>query len=183
MRTNWNAEAIELALKEIIDKLGHMPSASDMRREGRNDLACAISRRGGFAFWQKMLKVQPKPSCSAARRSIELLATEMLRKRGYRVPPPTTQKEFDLLMNRKVKVDVKSGRYHGAAGGYVFGLAKVPATCDLYLLAPMDEDGAPLGWYFIPSRVAQVQTITLTRNGKYEHYRDNFEALNRILIP
>lgn len=183
MRTKWNAEGIELGLKAVIAKIGHMPSASDLRKQGRNDLACAIGRGGGFAFWQKMLKLPPKPSCTATGRNVELLAAEMLRKRGYRVTPQTTKAEFDLLINRKAKVDVKSGRYHGAAGGYVFGLAKVPSTCHLYLLAPMDEEGDPLGWYFIPAHAAQVQTITLTQQGKYERYRDNPEPLNRILLP
>jgi hypothetical protein len=159
------------------EKYGRMPSVSELHENGRNDLACAISRNGGFRSWAERLGLGLKGTETHRALAIEDEEQVRLERLGFRVYRQTTKAPFDLLVNGQ-RVDVKSGRpsIYGKDKnkyvGWVFNLIKVPPTCDFYLLVCQSRDGAVERRYVVPASEAQITTITITPSGKYERYRD-----------
>lgn len=182
--THWTTLLIMQALEPFAEELGRMPSANELRGQGRNDLACAISRRGGFKSWADRLGVGLKGSETELGQRVEREVAAWLEGEGFDVRRQTTRAPFDLLVNGH-RVDVKSAHYteyrkQGAEFnifGWVFGLSKVPATCDVYLLVCLSDSDEHMRRYIIPAAAAQVQTITITERGKYEPFRDALDHL------
>lgn len=89
----------------------------------------------------------------------------------------TTKCAFDMLVNGH-RVDVKSARPGQYGGwqlkyrymGWMFRLAKVPATCDFYLLVCQDKEGAIVKRYVVPADEAKITMLTITPAGKYERF-------------
>ena len=111
---------------------------------------------------------------------MELDAISFLEALGFHVERQTTKAPFDLLVG-EVRVDVKRARYseYGATRGFIFQLHKVPPTCDVYLLCCVDGAGVVLDRYYVPASEAAVQTITITKCGKYEKYRNTYVGVLR----
>jgi hypothetical protein len=108
----------------------------------------------------------------------------LLEARGCTVVRQTTRAPFDLLVNGH-RVDVKCGHtsIYGNDGrghtyiGWTFRLAKVPPTCDFYLVLCLAADDSTERLYAIPSSAATVTMLTITPHGKYEKYRDALDLL------
>lgn len=183
-RKSWTSEAIEKALDGHCRKIGRMPSASELRDAGDNELACAISRHGGYSVWAKYMNMDLKASESELGIRIQHREAVRLRKVGHDVAEQTTKGEFDLLVDGH-QVDVKASHWSeypirgGMMRGWIFHLHKVPPTCDFYLLVCLDEDDSAVRRYLIPASAAHVQTISITKHGKYEPFRDAFDALHK----
>lgn len=160
-----------------------MPSASELRAIGRNDLACAISKRGGFRLWAETLDLALKGTETHRGLEAEDVEIEFLKSKGFQVKRQTTRAPFDLLVNGW-RIDVKSGKpsVYGNSKtkvyvGWIFRLAKVPATCDFYLLVCQDKSGSIERRYLIPAGAARITMLTITPCGKYEGFRDAFDQL------
>jgi len=162
-----------------------MPSTAELQDRGRNDLACVISRRGGFRSWASVLGVQLKGTETHRAMEVEDMVESKLVGAGFKVQRQTTRAPYDLLVNGH-RVDVKSARpgvYGKGRGhrhryvGWMFHLAKVPATCDHYFLVCQDKDGEVVRSYVVPADEARVTMLTITPDGKYERFRDALDLL------
>jgi hypothetical protein len=178
MRRRWDDESIAAALRPLIQKYQRMPSAAEMRVAGKNALACAITRRGGFEKWRRYMRASIKPSETTTGLRIQRVAARLLRAQGFRIDEQTTKAPFDLLVDGRVRVDVKSGSQYQNIG-YIFALNKRTPTCDVYMLATLNSKQRPLTWYFVPSDKAKIVTLTITPNGKYAAYRGQIDLLRR----
>ena len=184
MRTQWNDQLIEAALFELIQKFNRMPSANELYELGRGDLANVIARRGGFKKWSDKMGAEQKGTESHLGLEVQAKVGRALRARGYKVDEMTTKHPFDLLVNDRLRIDVKSSRHHRYAGsvtGYIFGISKREPTCDLYILCCLSDEGRILEKYFIPSSEAKIVTLTITPTGKtYQVYREANEQIDRL---
>lgn len=183
--TPWTRERVAAELRVEAARRGHMPTVVELQRTGRNDLACAVVRSGGFRQWATTLGLPLSGSETHRGQDEEERTAGFLRERGFRVERQTCRAPFDLLID-SIRVDVKSARptpmpsaKHGLA--HVFALSKVPPTCDLYLLVGLDAGGAVLWRYFIPAAEAHVRTITICATGKYARFKDNIGLLRQMI--
>src|SRR5690242_3671320 len=108
MRTQWTDELIEKDLREMSANLGHFPSALDMRQLKRNDLACIVSKRGGFLHWSERIGVARRESDSDFGWQGEEAFCVLLRAQGIKAERQQDVKSpFDILTDDIMRVDVK----------------------------------------------------------------------------
>jgi hypothetical protein len=191
----WTEEQIEAELRGVAQELGRMPSANELRARGKNDLACAIPRAGGYKAWAERLGLAQKGAATHRGLRIQGLVAAVLRERGFLVDEMTTRAPYDLLVNGKARVDVKSARFSNFPlqvvredgttrtwnrAGFVFGLNKAEPTCDLYILCGLDDKDTILWSYYIPADKARVQMITITPEGKYTLFKEDLAQLRKL---
>lgn len=184
---NWTRQAIIEELNPIVELLGRMPSVNELKSLGKNDLSCAIIRSGGFKSWADNLGLQQKGTETHRGLYVQNLMVEWLRSRGFLVIEQAMRASFDLPVDG-VRVDIKSARYSEYPvknstpwKGFVFGINKSIATCDLYILCGMNGEANQILWrYFIPADKARVKTITITPNGKYLEYLEAIDQIQRL---
>jgi len=181
---SWSDELIEFELRWQAKTLGRMPTANELRRIGRMDLAMAVSRSGGFRSWAGRIGVELKGTETHRGNSVEDAMVGHLEKLGFRVDRQSTRAPFDLLVDG-VKVDVKSGSQTGPSGAHTFGSMKIPATCDLYLACFVDGIGRIFSRYFIPASEARVVTLSIRPfgKGKYERFREAHSEIVKLRNP
>lgn len=142
---------------------GRMPSAPELQGAGNNALAAQISRSpGGYRAVAKRLGLSLKDSCTAFGQDWEAYVDTVLKNVGRESVRQTTRAPFDLLVDGKVRVNVKSARWHkyGPCKGFFFGIAQTWKHCDVFALVKVDGPTPAILW--VPSSEAQQQTITLT---------------------
>lgn len=178
-RTDWNDDLVESEIRSISDSLGNMPSCKVLRNLGRNDLACQISRRGGFIHWANKIGASRVQSDSDTGWAGEFAVKAWLEERGFIVSKPTGVKcPYDLLINGCVRVDVKTASYaeYGVAKGWFYRIGK-HVQADVVMLWQADEGNC----YIIPWHVAPTTNITITPTcGKYSGYLNRIHLLQII---
>lgn len=180
---------IERDLRSVAAEAGRMPSANELRERGANPLAVAVSRRGGFYAWADRLGLNVKDSETLRGIDAEHKTAEHLESLGFAVDLTTVKAPYDLLVNARVRIDVKSAKYgdyvNSKTGGHVRGFVfrpKPEPTCDLYILCGVGEDSEILWRYYVPAEEARIQTLTITPTGKkYAKYLENIDALKAMV--
>lgn len=174
--TRWTPELIESEVRLVTQNIGHFPSNTELREMGRNDLACAITKRGGGLIGlAKRLGMERMPSDSDfGWAGEESVATE-LRRRGFTAERTNgVRAPFDILVNGIVRVDVKNARFASypmkggsSCDGWFYRLGKM-CQADLIALHQYDEGST----FIIPWSLIPTSNITITRNGKYSRYKE-----------
>jgi hypothetical protein len=171
-RSLWNDDLIEAALRLDETRLGRMPTANELRFLGQNDLACAISKHGGFRFWACRLGLRQKGTETHRGQKWERHEAAFFRSMGFEVVEQPTRAPFDLLVNGHC-VDVKSST---RSGWYQFGSIKRGSDCDFFDLLCVHNDEVRAR-FVVPADKACVMSITIMPNtlsglGKYAAFRD-----------
>jgi hypothetical protein len=182
-RTQWSDAAVFTASTEIAERLGHFPSNNELRKMGRNDLACAITKRGGIFVWAERIGIPRRRDTDSDFGWLgERAVCRILRERGYRVRDGFPLRHpFDLLVNDVVRVDVKvasRASYMGSTSlcsGWFFRIGKPPQS-DVIALHLIDLEDT----FLIPASVCPHSNITITTAGKYEQYRNRWEVIDQI---
>jgi hypothetical protein len=185
----WTDEKVAEALRPIVAELGGMPSAQELDDRGLCGLRASISMvHGGVRSVAHKHGFSMRDSCTKRGLEIEDKVTESLRAMGFSAERQSMHAPFDILVNGRVRVDVKSARYTECRSGrshvcrgHVFGIAKADPTCDLYILCGVDAANAILWRYFVPSSEARVRTLTITPTGQtYTRFREDIGQLRRL---
>lgn len=152
-----------------------MPSASELRQMGRNDLAVYIGRNGGFKFWSNEMGVNMKNSETLFGWSGEAFVKEKLEEIGYIAEKCLTRCHYDLLVDSILRIDVKCANYaeYGPSQGWFYRLGK-EITADIVICARMDlRDYYVFPWNHVPST-----NLTISKTGK-KH--TNYYMANHII--
>lgn len=180
MRKRWTEEDVVSELAKICSGIGRMVTVRDLKEMGRNDLACQISRRGGFEVFTKKLGYDMTESDSHFGWEGEAAVAKKLTDLGYQVTRmPGKRDPFDMIVNRVVRVDVKTASYadYGYCTGWFYRLGKV-CPADLVVLYQFDTGDMHL----VPWVACPVGNITITKTGKtYEPYKNNFSIIDKVL--
>jgi hypothetical protein len=178
----WTQERIEAEIRPLAEKLGHFPSSSELREHGRNDIACALSKYGGYLAWAKRLGYPRIASDSDFGWAGEAKAAEMFRAAGFPVEMSQNVKSpHDLLVCEVLRVDVKSASfadYGNNCKGWFYRIGKLPQA-DLLFFVQMDIDQFfAMPWYMSPQG-----NITLSKspNSKYAKYQNNWQVIRRMI--
>ncbi len=181
---HWTIERIEEHIKPIAARLGRMPSMSELRQEGRNDLAVQLGRgEGGMSGWASRLGVAMKDSETTRGHRWEVYVLELLRDLGRTVERQTTRAPFDLLVDGRCRVNVKSAaltRQKTGPPGFHFGINKSWQHCDVFALVRSNVERPVVLW--VPSREWRRAMIHLTPSHRFNSYVD-VSVIDREFMP
>lgn len=167
----WTDEDVR---REILacSENGVMPTTSEMTIRGRGDLANQVARRGGFLHWASLCGLKVKNSCTSRGQKWEGHVCDGLNASGYQAVRQSTKHPFDILVNDRVRINVKSAKYseYGACRGYFFGVGHTWGSCDLFAFVRVADPMPPTLW--VPWHEARQQTVTLTPNHRLNGFTE-----------
>jgi hypothetical protein len=173
-RTRWNDGLIESEIRAVALSLGHFPVKNELSGMKREDLSNAICKSLGFVGWAKRLGMERAISDSDFGWAGEESVVAELQRRGFTASRTKEVKApFDILVNNIVRIDVKNARFasyptkHGSCDGWFYRLGKM-CQADLVALHQYDEGST----YIIPWSLIPTSNVTITREGKYSHYKE-----------
>lgn len=184
-RMNWNTESVIQEIKKVMEvlKVDRMPTRNEMEQVlGNSSLTNKISKTGGFFYWANELGLETKESETSEGQYFERKAIDLIIDKGYSVNEMTTKHPYDLLINDKVKVDVKIANPYLLKGSRVhtFGINKKYATCDVYMLFAMNEDEDVERLLIIPSHKLKITTLSIGANSRYNKYIDRWDLVDKL---
>lgn len=184
-KTNWTHELIKKEILSVMESLNlkRMPSNSEILNvRKKSDLSNAIRRSGGFYGWAERLGVPIKESETKTGDTYELLASSILISKGYLVRRMSVRHPYDLLVNDGIKVDVKVSRAYmlkGVSLVNTVGLSKEFATCDLYVVFLLDENGNLDRTMVIPGHEVKHKYLNIGKDSKYNKYIDRWDYFEK----
>lgn len=186
-RINWSDEKTKEAILKVKDflELDRMPTRAEIENFYQdNRLSCRISKTGGFYHWAKILGLEVKQSETGLGILMERYARNELLEKGYECELTSTKFPYDLLVNGRVKIDVKTGRKtrtHGY-GFYSFSLEKKQQTCDLYIVYCLGENKNIEKTYIIPAHImtGKSQLSLGLAHSKYDRFINRWDIINSL---
>jgi hypothetical protein len=183
--TIWNDERIKSELLRCIDilMLDRMPTAGELLSIGRNDLHVIVGRTKTYSGWAEELGISLK-SCSTRKgQEFEKKAKYLIEEKGYEVELTTTRHPYDLLVEGSVKIDVKVGKGYliGKSETHTFSTSKKQATCDLYILFAVDEEGRFKKTFVIPSLFVKQVTLSIGPKTQWNKYIDRWDYITQYV--
>lgn len=180
----WTDKLTEDKIYEVmrILDISRMPSTSETELILRDaSLSNRIAKTGGFIFWADKLGLDIKNSETQLGHIFEDKAKVLIENRGYKAEQMSCKHPFDILVNSKIRIDVKSARSYKLKGDkcYTVGLNKKYATCDLYLIFILDEDENIEKTFIIPGCDLKLTTMNFGKNSIYNIYLDKWDYLKK----
>lgn len=184
MAKKWTPELIESELRKCIESLmlDRMPTAAELREQlGRNDLHVQVGRTKKYSGWAAHLGLSLKSCETHMGNSYENKVGSLLVSKGYEVESMTTKHPYDLLVNGTVKIDVKVAKpnYHFKVRCHTFGVNKKEQTCDVYICVAINEQSETEKIFVIPSHMAQVKTLNVCNESKYNRFIDAWHYIEQ----
>lgn len=145
-----------------------MPSCQEIRDDGQNNLACAISKRQRFAAWANIFGVPMKDSDTKRGWAAEERVASELHAAGLNSIRQRTRAPFDIQAG-PVRINVKSASFHsyGKVGAWFMGMGKSALHCDVFAFVRYDRPDLPTLW--IRSKDASQGTLSLTMNHRFNY--------------
>ena len=170
-----------LKVKDFLD-IDRMPSKSEIETFYNNSkLINHISKTGGFYHWAKILGLEVKKSETGLGFEMEKHAMNELIKLGNKCELTSTRFPYDLLVNGRVKIDVKTGNKTKAHGYnfYSFNLEKKQQTCDLYIVYCLGENKNIEKTYIIPAHImtGKSQLSLGLDSSKYDRFINRWDII------
>lgn len=186
-RIKWNNSMVTEGILEVKSwyKMDRMPSKSEMNAYYENSaLTNKISRTGGIHEYARKLNL-PIKKCETQRgEDAEKDVAKQLEKMGYRTELTSNRHPYDILVNGRVKIDVKMGNPVISGGsstskGYTFNLEKPQQTCDVFVVVCMDENNKTAKEMVIPSSVlnGKTQLVVGISKSRYDKYINAWEII------
>ena len=184
----WTDDDIKREVRMAMDfmQINRMPSRSELLSvSGDNSLVSKIGKRpGGWYGLAHELGLQVKSSDTQTGKTNESVVEKLLIEKGFSVTKMSQNFPYDLLVDECVKIDVKSSKlYRGTQGNfYSFNLEKRYATCDVYVLLTLDDDGFANKFYIVPSVfvISNTQISIGEISSKYNKYIDRWDYITNL---
>ena len=184
--TKWNDEKIKDGIMEVMKKLNiiTMPTSVDINKaNGNSALSNAIARHGGFEEWANKLGLAQSNCETRLGLKGEYFIKEVLERKGYEVEKMSVKHPYDLLINKSIKVDVKTAKKYISICNseyYAFNLEKKNPTCDIYILVCLNKDGDVSEIYVIPSVKLNQTQVAIGKETKYECFKDRWDYIEKF---
>lgn len=180
----WDEILIESKIREVMRVLSidRMPSASETQLVLKDfSLSNKIAKTGGFNTWAKRLGLGIKNSETKLGQEFEINAMKMIENKGYFTKQMSCKYPFDILVNGKISIDVKSAKAYLSHGQriHTVGINKKYATCDLYLIFALDENENIERTFIIPGCDLTLTTMNFGKNSIYNVYLDKWDYLKK----
>lgn len=178
----WNDEMIAEKVMRIASLFEpkRMPSNREVIEfEGNYKLANAIQKHGGYEYWANRLNLEQKYSETSLGINGERWIADYLKTEGFEVEPTPIKYPYDLLVDKCVKIDVKTANISHVKGYPIhsYRLAKEQQTCDFYILFEADTERI----YVIPASKlnSQVQVAMGNDSKEYRQYINAFHLIKQ----
>lgn len=179
-RSKWTDEMIADAIMNVANQFDppRMPSNEEaVTITGSHALSNTISKHGGYKHWADRLGLEQKYSETKLGLEGEKRIANVLRNMGFEVEMTSARHPYDLLINKCVKVDVKTAKtsYISGCPIHAYRLAKKQQTCDFYIFYEADTDKA----YVVPSYRCngQIQVEMGNNPRPYSKYLDAYHLI------
>jgi len=182
----WNEQMIYDGILEVAEAVGEgrMPTHAEVIAYcGNHRLASQITNRGGYAAWAQKLGLPLKASKYNFGIAFEKYTHGLMQGRGYDVIHTGKQCPYDLLINKKVKIEVKASRLvefvdHMA---YTFHIAENLPKCDIYIAHCVDDNDNIVKTYIIPAHklTGKSQLTIGEHKSKYDIYIDQWDMIDK----
>ena len=175
----WNDARIREHLQRVVmeGNAGVMLSDGDLLEMGEGSLARAIARSDhSYREWADMIGAEIKDTNVSRSYDIETWVKGELEARGHKVEYTTHKCPYDLLVDGKIRVEVKSSPWKASkkAGtyGYAFRMGRNPQhrAFDVGVFVGVDEDNNPERVYIMPAARARQTTVTITASASWNKY-------------
>lgn len=183
----WTEEKIKSAVFEVVEKLklDRMPSKPEIEKYyGDYALTGKLKDSGGMYHYAKLYGLPIKESDTYFGIQYEQLANDILTKKGYDAELTSVLFPYDILVNKRVKIDVKVGRTlnSGNINYYKFRFGKAKQTCDVYVAIALNTDESINKIYIIPASAVSGKTqLTIGyKTSKYDRYIDRWDYIKTI---
>lgn len=184
-RRKWTHEDILNEVKHSMNILNidRMPTAPELISINRNDLHCAICRRGTYKSIADELNIVLKRSETTKGHYFESYIMNILKLKGYDVISTSNQHPYDLLVNNSVKIEVKSGRQYDFKGSKcnTFSFSNRYSPCDIIICIAQLEDGIIDRIFIIPSHVLNIVTMSVGKKSIYNKYINNWDIIQKYV--
>lgn len=185
--TQWNEELIIEKIYEVIYFLGidRMPSKSEIEAYyGDSALTNKISKAGGFYQYAERLGLEIKESESKLGIKYEKKVIQILENLGFSAEHTSMRHPYDILVNGRVKIDVKVANTSYVRGSkvYSFNLERSLHSCDLYVAIALNDNKKVMKIYVIPSSVMNGKkqlTVGVTKS-KYDSYLQRWDLVDKV---
>lgn len=171
----WDNHKIKEGILDVMYALGltTMPTANEIILVmGNEKLSSAIKTRGGYTYWAKKLSLKKNGSTSHTAEATEHEIAKILSKKNDIVEMTSYKCPYDLLINERIKVEVKFAREHD---GYYRYLLHKPHQSDFTIL--MLDNKKTL---VIPSHKLNVSSLKIKFDNVYDHLENKFELINTL---
>lgn len=182
----WSHEDIKSEIYKVMRclEIDRMPSSVECNRvTGNSRLSSIIGHRGGFNWMAKHLGLSQSKCETRLGRNTEVKIKKFLESKGYDVKQMTIKHPYDLLINRNVKIDVKSSRQYQSASGwtsYSFNLEKSNPTCDIYIFVCINDKNEFERILVVPSKfLHQTQLCITGGKSKYDIYKERWDYIDQ----
>lgn len=183
---HWNEKMIEEEIRLVMKdaEIDTMPTQSIMKEyTGSLGLNNAISRSGGFIAWANRLNIEHKGlETVLGERFEDYCKNYMMEKLGLDVETMKRGHPYDLLVNKNIKVDVKTSRlYDKEFSCYTFNLEKRYPTCDVFVAYCISEGKEIIKTYVVPSKILSGLTqlsVGVTKS-RYDIYLDKWDVIKK----
>lgn len=178
---NWDNKSIETEIKKVMKALNidRMPSNSEVKSAmGNCSLSNKISRTGGFAYWANNMGLELKESGTSLGNEWEFIIKDKLQSRGYIVDKMTVKYPYDLLINKCVKIDVKSSNFVKDYNYYTFNLEKKYPTCDIFICIGLKDDVVKKELIIPSKHLTGMTQLSIGENSKYDKFDNQFKYID-----
>ena len=185
----WTKERVIAGIREVINALeiDRMPSRHECEEYfGDTRLGNVITKHYGWYKLAEELSLPIKRSETEFGKHCERITADALTSRGFSVVQMAQNFPYDLLVNDCVKVDVKASRLCKGPHGnfYSFGVGKAYATCDIYILLAVNDQGQLSRTMVIPSSIVvdNRQISVGEHNSKYHQFTDRYDLIEKMSV-
>ena len=179
-RKTWNEAMIADRIMENYRSTGLMPTNQYLKETGQSDLANKICKSGGFLKWAERLGLSREHSDSDTGWDGEKRVQKILESAGFQVERIAAVKwPFDLLINKVLRVDVKSANFaeYGPCKGWFYSIGKAPQA-DLIALHQLDTGET----YWIPWNIVPHSSVTISKDGgKWARYKETLLIVQSMI--
>lgn len=183
----WTDELIKEHLLESIKILGltRMPTANELKRIGRNDLHCKVSRTKKYSGWADELNLKLSRCETRIGNEYEVIVGEHLESLGFKVEQMSTKHPYDLYVDGHVKIDVKvANKYRSVSGSewWTFNLEKEYPSCDIYICVCLSDIKSEEKTLVIPSHYVKMKSLNIGKVSKYDTYIESYNYIDDYSI-
>lgn len=178
----WTEEAIIREIELAVDllKIERMPTSVELKRVFNDSkLINAIRRNGGFKFFADKLNLNQSNCETRIGLFGELHIKGILENKNYYVEKMSVKHPYDLLVNKQVKLDVKTANLTttDTYSYYSFNLEKSSPTCDIYVFVCIEEEVIQK-ILIIPSKFLNQTQLSIGKKTKYDVYKDRWDYID-----
>lgn len=185
-KSTWTHEKILEQILDVMQELciNRLPTKKEMNKvTGSWSLYSAMRKFGGVEYWANILNVKAGSEAKNFGMKFENIAGDILENKKFKIDRMRDGYPFDILVNDKVKIDVKTSKQHKLKNDeieYIFFVNEKYPTSDFYMMLGVNENREKIKViYIIPSYMVKG-TVRIRYGKKFNKYINRFDLIEKL---